>query len=224
MSIAGCVSRLDKWDSFRIEWRSALGREGLEHFHMTDFEAWVPPFDFKLNDGSRDRHRHNRLLNSLLNIILEYVESFCGFTAGNQISTDTRRAHRLALEDCTLSAVGHAVNDLWWQYKEPINLVFGKQKHFGYASMMECVELYNWGDGCGRIQSADVANPNDVPPLEAADILAYEMGKVQRDGRPRRYPFVMLLEGCKARNIPMTLKWASIVRISDRAAFERGDR
>ena len=44
-----------------------------------------------------------------------------------------------------LAAVTHAIHDLWDHYKRPINLVFGKQKHFGYAKIMKYVELYDWG-------------------------------------------------------------------------------
>jgi hypothetical protein len=143
MSMGGCVSRIERWEAFRDAWMEVLNKYGLTQFHMTDFEAWVPPFDFKLPNGTRDKEGHNALLNKLLSIMLNHIEGFCAFTAGNQISMEPQRAHQLALEDCTASAVGHAVNDLWHQYREPINLVFGKQKHFGRKGMIEYVELYN---------------------------------------------------------------------------------
>lgn len=82
MSIGGCVSSLVSWQAFNGAWNKALGAEGLTHFHMTDFEAWVPPFDFKLANGSRDKERHNRLLNVLLGLMLDHVEGFYAFTAG----------------------------------------------------------------------------------------------------------------------------------------------
>jgi hypothetical protein len=76
----------------------------------------------------------------------------------------------------------------------------------------------------GRIKTADFAEPIDVPQLQAADVLAYEMAKVQRD-RPQRYPFLRLLEGSKARGIPMTPKWGPFTRISDRIdARMRGEQ
>jgi hypothetical protein len=123
----------------------------------------------------------------------------------------------LALEDCVLAAVTHAVHDLWDHYQRPVNLVFSKQRHFSYAKIMKYVELYDWGEDRGRIKTATVAEPIDVPQLQAADILAYEIAKVQRD-RPARYPLTRLLEACKAREIPMTLKWGPFTRISDRVA------
>ncbi|MBV9862079.1 MAG: hypothetical protein JO267_08010 [Alphaproteobacteria bacterium] len=218
MSIGGCVSRIEKWDSFKSAWEGALQRDGLQRFHMTDFEAWIPPYDFKCGDGSRDNARHNNILNSLLNMLLDHVEVFCAFSAGNQISGDSKKAHQYAIEDCTSSAISHAVHDLYGLYQQPINLVFAKQQHFSAAKMQEYVDLYDWGDGKGRIKTASVASPSDLPQLEAADILAYEMAREQRS-RPRRYPFTTLLAGCKARKIPMTLKWSSTIRVVDQDAF-----
>lgn len=220
MSIGGCVARLEAWEKFTDQWRTILDREGLPFFHMTDFEAWRAPFDFACADGGRDNKKHNALLNSLIEVMLTHVIGFYAFTAGNVISPDRRAAHRLSLEDCTLSAVGHAVNTLWNDYQEPINLVFGKQKHFGSGKMLECVQLYDFEEGRGRIKTATVADPADVLPLQAADILVYEIAREQR-GRTRRYPFTALLDGCKERGIPMTLKYASIIRVSDRVALER---
>jgi hypothetical protein len=122
-----------------------------------------------------------------------------------------------------MSAVSHVVHDLWRCYQQPLNLVFGKQKHFGRARMQECVDLYDFKDGRGRIKGATVGDPIDLPPLQASDIRAYEMGKEQRGERRRRYPFQALVDGCKERGIPLTMKFASITRISDRATFEKRD-
>jgi hypothetical protein len=215
MSMGGCVAPLDRWKPFGEAWNAALAGEGLTSFHMTDFEAWKAPFDFKMPDGSRDKEKHNRLLNSLLDLMVEHVEHFAGFGNGNLVSSDRSSAHDLALEDCVLAAVTHAVHDLWDHYRRPIDLVFGKQQHFSYAKIMKYVELYDWGEGRGRIGSVSVDEPSRLPELQAADILAYEMAKVQRD-RPTRYPFTRLREAAQARGIPMTLKWGPFTRLSDR--------
>jgi hypothetical protein len=224
MSMGGVVAPVAKWNGFCDRWNAALAGEGLagKAFHMTDFEAWLTPFDFKLPNGDRDKEKHNRLLNTLLDIALDHVECFAGFAEGNKISEDAGRAHFLAIEGCTLAAVTHAVHDLWERYGEPINLVFGKNPHFSATKMMEYVDLYDWGEGRGRIKTAAVGNPEDFPPMQVADILAFEMGKEQRAGRARRYPFAHILEGCIKRDIPMTLKWGPFTRLSDRKALAKG--
>jgi hypothetical protein len=43
--------------------------DGVDCFHMVDFEAWTKAVDFKLVDGGRDYERHNRLLNGLQDVI-----------------------------------------------------------------------------------------------------------------------------------------------------------
>lgn len=206
MSIGGCVASLENWRGFGAEWQAILEREGLSHFHMTDFEKWSPPFDFKLPDGSRDKERHNRLLNDLLKVMLDRVDYFAGFAESKPIPADAKRAHGSSMEGCVVAAISHAVHDLWDRYQQPINLVFGKQKHFGYGKILKYQEMYDWGEGAGRIKHLSMASPLDLPQLQAADILAYEMSKEQRD-RPRRYPFKTLVEGAKERGTPITINW-----------------
>jgi hypothetical protein len=75
------VAPLEKWKLFEPKCRLILAREGLESFHMADFEAWRPPFDFKLENGDRDKEKHNRLLNDLLDVMLEHIEGLYGSPA-----------------------------------------------------------------------------------------------------------------------------------------------
>ena len=152
MSIGGCVSSLAKWELFKVDWCATLQAEGLSYFHMTDFEAWKSPYDFKLPDGSRDNEKHRRLIAGLLSVMLDYVECFAAFSAGNLVSPDGSLAHGLAMEDCVLGAVTHAIHDLWDRYQEPINLVFGKQRHFSYAKIMRYVEFNDWGKVVGALK------------------------------------------------------------------------
>lgn len=214
MSIGACVSSCERWQGFDAAWNTALAAEGLTCFHMTDFEAWKPPFDFKLPNGNRDKERHNRLLNSLLDLMTDHVEWFMGYTAGSQIQ-DQGRAHFLAMESCVIAAVTHAVHDLWDHFGEPINLVFAKQRHFSMGKIADVVELYNWGEGVGRIGSLVFDEPQKLPQLQAADILAYEMSKVQRPERVERYPFVRLRDAAKTRGLEMRLKWGPVIRSVD---------
>ena len=96
MSMGGCISSLSKWDGFEQAWNAVLRSEGLEWFHMADFEAWQAPFDFRLADGTRDNERHRRLLNNLLDLLLNHTECFYGFTA-RFIPDDPREAHSAAI-------------------------------------------------------------------------------------------------------------------------------
>jgi hypothetical protein len=61
VTIGGCFASLDRWLKFDSEWQRALADHGLTYFHMTDLEAWNPPFDFMLDGGGRDQAKHHRL-------------------------------------------------------------------------------------------------------------------------------------------------------------------
>jgi hypothetical protein len=111
MSVGGCVAPLEKWKSLEAEWKCVLDDAGLPFFHMTDFESWIPPFDFKLPDGSRDKQKHDRLLDRLLEIMLNHIELFGGFAAPSVPHVgppDKKKAHKTFLAEATHAAVRHA--------------------------------------------------------------------------------------------------------------------
>lgn len=209
MSVGGCVSHLDRWRAFEAEWRAALADEGLNAFHMTDFEAWAPPFDFKLPDGSRDKSRHNRLLSRLLGLMLDHVEGFYGYGAVSKYQ-GREVTHRNGMEDCVGGAVKDVILRVWEAYEEPINLVFGKQNHFPAEWVNKYVAFYDFGAAGGRIGSVTHAETMKVSQLQAADILAYEVARWQRPGREERYPFRVLADGARERGIPFSITWGPL--------------
>ncbi|MGA3117205.1 MAG: DUF3800 domain-containing protein [Syntrophobacteraceae bacterium] len=202
MTMGGCMSSLDKWKEFEIAWKTILANEGLDFFHMTDFEAYRPPFNFQLAGGSRDKKKHERILNSLLDLMVKYIEGFYGF-ASKYMTSDKSRAHRLYLEDCIISVVSHAVHEGWESYREPLNLVFAKQPHFSQSGIEKYVDLYDYGEGKDRIKKpVSFCDVKNVCALQAADIIAFEMRCIQRN-RVERYPFKKLRHGAIANNIRM---------------------
>ena len=76
--------------------------------------------------------------------------------------------------------------------------------------IQKVIGLYDYGEASGRIGTQTVANIDNVAPLQAADILAYEMARAQRADRPERYPFKRMQEAAKAGQLQMTIKWGDI--------------
>jgi hypothetical protein len=209
MSIGGCVSRLEKWQEFGLRWHATLDAEGLTAFHMTDFEAWAPPFNFKRGNGDRNKERHNRLLNQLLGLMLDHVEGFYGYGAVSKYQGH-KVTHRNGMEDCIGGAVKDVVLRVWETYEEPINLVFGKQNHFPPEWVNKYVAFYDYGGAKGRVGSVSHAETLRVPQLQAADVLAYEIARWQRPDREERYPFKILATGAKERGIPFSVTWGPL--------------
>jgi hypothetical protein len=211
MTIGGCFASLDRWLKFDSEWQRALADHGLTYFHMNDFEAWKLPFDFMLDGGGRDQAKHHRLLNALLDIMLAHVDGFYGFGAVSMFDPEKPElSHQILMEDCVGGAIKNAVLEVADFYGEPLNLVFGKQKHFGQGEIRRYIEFYDYGAAEGRIESLTTADPKTTRPLQAADLFAYEMARAQRAGRPERYPFQRIIDGCKSNNRKLIMGWGPI--------------
>ena len=214
MSVGGCIAPLDKWESFDAKWKKALDDEGLSFFHMTDFERWCTPFDFKLPNGSRDQKRHNRILNTLLDIMLDHIEWFGGFAATTVLlgrpgepGKSKSIVHGRWLAECIGSAVRHAAVEVAEFYDEKVHLVFGQQEHVSKVNIQKNVDFSNKRTG-GKIAGLTVSDPKCVRPLQAADIWAYEFSKAQRIFfRPPRYPFKKLLNGVQAKGLKISIEW-----------------
>ena len=185
MTVGGCIAPLERWKAFEAQWKEALAREGLEGapFRMSDFEAWRPPFDFKTEDGSRDKTKHNRLLNSLLECMIEHIEGIYGFS-GNSLMRADDNAHKTLLGDSIAGAVKNAVVETWTFYEKPITLVFDQQTHLSLDGIKEWVAYYNLGVKNGRIKNIIFGRAAECAAIQAADIIAYEMSKIQ----PARSP------------------------------------
>jgi len=153
MTIGACFAPLDRWQTFDVEWRECLARESLDAFHMTDFERWVGPFDFRLPDGERDKEKHNCILNSLLDIMLRHIDGFYGFGAVSMFDPDMPpQTHKNLMEDCVGGAIKNAVLDVADFYQEPLSLVFARQEHFAEAQIRKYVDLYDYRAAAGRIK------------------------------------------------------------------------
>lgn len=213
MSIGCCVASLENWGKFETCLAEAMAVAGLRdcEFHMSDFEAWRAPFNFLLPSGARDHDRHKRLMNAILESMLGNIERFAGFTVFGFVSPDSGVAHAKSIEECINSAVSSVFRDLWEHYQQPVNLIFDRQKHFCLAHIEKMFDAYQLGFGEKRFGSLVFEDSSRIKPLQAADLLAYEMSKVQREDRQDRYPFLKLQEGCRQRNLPLTLSWKELI-------------
>jgi hypothetical protein len=207
MTVAGCVSTSEKWQSFDTKWREFLASEGLSEFHMTDFEAWKSPFNFLLPDGGRDRAKHNRVLNGVLDLMIEYVEGFYAYGAVSMYYPDRQQTHEQLMNDCIEGAVKDIALRVWGDYRKPVNLVFGKQPHLAKGKIEKYVNLWNLGLHEGSIGTVTHCSTSNVAALQAADILAYEVARAQRANRPERYPFQRLIDAAKTNGQAFSLTW-----------------
>jgi hypothetical protein len=85
--------------------------------------------------------------------------------------------------------------------KEDITLVFAKHKDYSAERIGRYVDI--WQKECSNLVFGGVGDPIKLCPLQAADIIAYEVSREFRmaPNKPikARYPWQRLLDGLKSR-------------------------
>jgi hypothetical protein len=199
LSFGGCLASLEAWEGFETEWQTILTQEGIEGaFHMADFEKWVKPFDFKLADGSRDYEKHKRLLNGLLEVIGRRSPRAFGFTRNVSISKPSK-ALKDTYENCIVDTIMHLANASAYSLNDKVSIIFARHREFSLERIEKYFGFMNYGDA--RLGTVGTDTPENLCQLQAADIIAYEVSRLERDdGSLRRYPLRKLNQlGCNFR-------------------------
>lgn len=198
MTIGGCFAPFDVWKSVSEQWGRALDNEGVQVFHMADFEHYRGEFEWFLQNDERDKKRHEHFLNILLDIICKHLRHYVAF--GNvPVSTDPRKRFSDAYERGIVDVIMHAGKESAFAFKQPISLVFAIHKDFSEERIQRYFNLINWGDA--RLASVAVGRPERIHPLQVADLVAYELSRQQRSNAPVRYPFRRLKETAESCNL-----------------------
>jgi hypothetical protein len=184
LTIGGCIASFEAWEGLSASWASAIAGIGIPEFHMTDFEARVPPYKDWTNDVRQAR------LNVLLDIIGAAKPNCVGFTNWVRPGEDTAAIYKRCAQDVLLEL---------GLYDDDFAIVFAHHPEFaGYDPLLQTLMKHDYGKS---IRSVMIGKPIDMCPLQAADLVAFEIRCQERDdGRPQRYPLKRLSElGCTFR-------------------------
>ncbi len=179
MAVAGYISTSEGWLSFDVEWRAALKEYGLDFFHMTDFANSTGPY--KAWSASEKEARLERLLG----IIDQYALASLGIAVPvklfhSVVSDKAKRitggpyglaVHRGFLHAADLVKAMHA--DGWIRY------VFERGAE-GAGHVLRSYNRASKHHGLGEIlrqAGLSFEDKRSATPLQAADILAYELRK-----------------------------------------------
>jgi hypothetical protein len=197
VTVAGFLSNVDKWATFSNDWNEALRASNIRCFHMTDFENRRGEFDGWTEDIRKP------LLNKLLTIIQEHTF----WSVGSNIETSLYDS-LLGIEAKKLcgGAYGAVALHCWRLFGEKLKIIDGWMncimesgaKGFGAIQLIYSEDSHfpEWSND-HRILSLSIDNKINSPPLQAADILAYEIWKertriLNREPRKMRYPYKIL--------------------------------
>jgi hypothetical protein len=120
------------------------------------------------------------------------VDELTGFVADARPGTPA-----FAFAEAYKATVGKAVKEAYvgkLTRDDPLTMVFAKHRDFSAARIGQYFDL--WDDRDGKLNFGGVGDPAKLPPLQVADIVAYELSRWRRDEKPERerYPMARLKE------------------------------
>lgn len=197
--VAGFISNELQWGEFSTEWQDALDRYGLDFFHMSEFENQQGPYRSWSEEEGKKR------LNELLEIIDRHVFSSVG-TVVPKASFDaivSPHAKRMCGDAYGLAAIGCFKNVADTARDPRINGVMEYILEAGQSGSAALLKIFHqgrkefdWIDN-NRISSLEIRDKRVCLPLQASDILAYELFKhaarsIGNEHRSTRHPLKLL--------------------------------
>ena len=151
---------------------------------MVDFEARRGPFA----DWDNERRKH--VLTRLLGITGRHVSLFWGFSdfpADIRGVAGFRNAYQANLIK-TLKELVFQVNEIG---EPPIKLVFSKHKNISAEWIGRYFDFFSYWLG-DKVEFAGFGDPDKLPPLQVADVIAYEFSRTAREHRPIKESYPLL--------------------------------
>jgi hypothetical protein len=192
-SLAAFVSNKLEWEKFDKQWRRALEQNGAPYLHMREFAHFRGPF----TGWSEERRR------SLLSECVTAINSINSIAVGAAMSVEDFKTlgpeGQSKLQDpffCCFQEVvrGVALNAVFEQKNLKAHMVFSQQDEFRSKAMKLYDAMAYNSDVRTRMGSLKFRNMHDVPALQAADLLAYELRhfyhlRKTKPGDPPRWAF-----------------------------------
>ena len=172
LAVAGFVSHAEAWIEWEKEWLSRLRQDGLEYFHRKDLYGW-------------ERWKRERLIDDLSAIIKTHVSSKAGVVVINsdlqaQLSVKARKKWRVDAYSLAARTIAKEMR-IWasgWGGKCP-ELVFEEGDN-GKGDLTYLLENDGYPSPIFKPKKSYVHRKSGLfmqaaAPLQAADLLAYEL-------------------------------------------------
>lgn len=176
-TVAGYIATINEWRKFQKEWRRELERAGIDFFHMAKYEARKKEYEGWSNEKRvevlKRLHRtiHRRALMGFASsvVVADYDE-----VMNPNIRLGYGEPHEFAVVSC-MKHIREWSNQQG--YYEPIAYVLESGSDRQRVVNAVFTHLDEEQQREYRIGSWTFADKRDLNPLQAADILAYEMTK-----------------------------------------------
>jgi hypothetical protein len=192
-SLAAFVSDKLEWEKFDKQWRRALEQSGAPYLHMREFAHFRGPFT-----GWSEERRRSLLsecvtaINSIKTIAIGAVVSVEDF---NTLDPESQSKLQDPFFFCFQEVVrGVALSAAFEQENLKAHMVFSQQDEFRPKAMKLYGAMSHYSDVGNQMGSLKFCNMLEVPALQAADLLAYELRhfyhlRKTTPGTPARWAF-----------------------------------
>ncbi len=184
--LGGCLAHYRDWLCFERDWQAALTDEGIDWFHMVDFES--PDADVSYSRAHWSEEKHREFLGRLLNIIHDHVKSIVG--AGCFVSNPDAPLSESYLADVTGALHNTIAEAKFWAFpEEKVSVVFASHPEVSSQRLGQYFDAVKAAIP-RQLEDFSVGNPKSNPQLQAADLAAYELGRFfpRWDWWNARYP------------------------------------
>jgi hypothetical protein len=200
IAVAGYISTAEQWELFNDEWSSALSEWSLKFFHMTDFANRANEYSGWSDEDRRLRFaRLARIIDkhTIASIAVGFMRKSYDLTFDRQTKRFVGGPYGTAATMCFVEAA-QKIRPLFPSAK--IAYVF-ESGGVGSGQILSVFKM-NESDPENRehfkLLSLRFENKRDFAPLQAADILAYELyrnipKRAGADGTPPRRELVQLV-------------------------------
>jgi hypothetical protein len=190
VGMGGLVADCCSWKQLEVEWRAALEEAGINGaFHMRDFAHRRG--EFKGWNEQRRQTLFGRLVKSIVDaaaVPVACVVSLDGFNAAPLfLRSFFKDPYHMCFQHVTKGAALQALSTTWPAEQETVAMVYAYQGEFGTTAaqsedeqkgsaqkLWHAMKQSYWGQRMGTYESG---SPNDLYPLQAADLFAYEITK-----------------------------------------------
>jgi len=229
VAVAGYVSTADRWVDFAAEWQAALNDDSLDLFHMSDLSVGAPPFDKWTTVRRRQRfQRYLRIIerHALASVGIVIPRKAFDATFTPRLRAICGGAYGLAAAACFMD-LAETLRD--GKLDGGVSYVFES----GAKGRREIEKVFeaNYRDlrqrEVHRLVSLRFDDKRRLLPLQAADVLAYELYRhlprqLGWEARPaRRFhlePLAVVPHSWGYLNVDELKKWAEVLSV--RAAME----
>jgi hypothetical protein len=180
-ALGGCLGFPHEWNAFEEEWKHTLLEEGVSWFHMKDFENSKGQF------SKWTKEQHQAFLGRLIEIMDRHVSAYVGFAKPFPACKNRGTLRELYYNGRRVCI--HAA--LRFARTEKVNLVIAKQEEISQCSYYE--DHATLRQHFPQLGSIEIDLPKNRVPLQAADLVAYELFKQVSSPQRQRWPFKQLM-------------------------------